>query len=129
MSQVLLLEADHLVAKNIIKVLKRAGHRVDWQVEPQAATDSADALRPDLVILDLVLAGRGGIEFLYEFRSYPEWQTVPVILYSNVAREELGDTYDELNQLGIQAYLHKPVASISELLKAVRSALAVATTA
>lgn len=125
MAQILLIEADRILARNLVKVLKRAGHRVDWQVEPQAAMDSADALHPDIIILDLLLASRGGIEFLYEFRSYPEWQRLPVIIFSHVALEEFDETAVNFQDLGIVAFHHKPVTPLAELAKSVEQALSV----
>jgi DNA-binding response OmpR family regulator len=75
MANILLIETDRLLAKNLSKYLTKFGHEVSWHVEPQAAMDSADQKCPDVIVLDLLLANsRSGIEFLYEFRSYPEWQ-------------------------------------------------------
>ena len=88
MARILFIEPDYLLGANAKNILKRAGHSVDWHVDPQAAMDSADAAHPDIIILDLLLAGRSGIEFLYELRSYPEWAKLPVIIYSNVPAEE-----------------------------------------
>src|SRR3982750_184304 len=100
MARVLLIETDRPIATNLQKFLQKAGHDVEWQVDPQLAMDSADMRQPDVVILDLLLAGRSGVEFLYEFRSYPDWQRLPVIVFSNISAGELGSTaigFDELN--------------------------------
>jgi DNA-binding response OmpR family regulator len=70
-ANILFLESDRILASNLTKVFKRVGHQVSWHVDPQAAVLAADKNQPDLVIMDLLLAGRSGIEFLYEFRSYP----------------------------------------------------------
>lgn len=123
MAQILLIEADRPLARNIAKILKRAGHRIDWQVEPQAAMDSADNIHPDLIIMDLILAERGGIEFLYEFRSYPEWQSMPIIIFSHVALNELEETATNFDDLGISAFLHKPTTSLGELAQTVERTL------
>ncbi|MBI4034444.1 response regulator [Candidatus Saccharibacteria bacterium] len=123
-TKILLLEPDRGLANNLAKSLKRAGHSVQWQVEPQAAMDAADSNQPDLIILDLLLAGRSGAEFLYELRSYPEWQALPVVVYSHVAVNELGETAISLDDLGIAAFHHKPVTSLSELLASVEQILA-----
>src|SRR5690242_5912455 len=101
MSNVLLIESDKILAANVTKVLQRSGHNVDWQIDPQVALDKVDANLPQLIILDLVLAGRSGIEFLYEFRSYPDWQTLPVIIFSSYAVEELKETLASFEHLNI----------------------------
>ena len=100
---------------NARKIFKRAGHDVNWQVDPQAAIDSADASPPDVIVLDLLLAGRSGVEFLYEFRSYPEWSRLPVIIYSDISPEEFKGANVGFTQLNIAAYHYKPTTSITEL--------------
>lgn len=126
MAKILLVEADRQLAQNISKILKRAGHRIDWQVDLQAALDSADGHQPDLVILDLVLAGRSGVEFLYEFRSYREWQSVPVIIYSAVAIADLGATSASLDDLTIGQFHYKPITDLEQLQASVADTLAAA---
>ena len=44
MARILFIEPDRLLGANARKIFKRAGHDVNWQVDPQAAIDSADAL-------------------------------------------------------------------------------------
>ncbi|MDO8591451.1 MAG: response regulator [bacterium] len=119
MARILFIEPDRLLGANANRILKRSGHIVDLHVDPQAAMDSADAAHPDIIILDLLLAGRSGIEFLYEFRSYPEWAKLPVIIYSNVSPEDFSVAGAGAAQLGIAAYFYKPTTSISELAKSV----------
>lgn len=117
MARVLFIESDRLLGANAKAILKRAGHSVNWHVDPQAAMNSADATRPDIIILDLLLAGRSGVEFLYEFRSYPDWTTVPVIIYSDAAREEFNQASIGFSDLSIAAYHYKPTTSIAQLCK------------
>jgi DNA-binding response OmpR family regulator len=123
MAQILLLEADRLLADNVKQFLIKAGHKVQWCAEPQAAVHVADTQTPDLVILDLLLASRSGAEFLYEFRSYPDWQSTPVIIFSSLSSEEIQEATPALAQLNITAYYHKPHTSLVELAQAVGDAL------
>lgn len=128
MAHVILIEPDKLLAINVATALKRRGHSVDWQVEPQAATDSADKRHPDIVILDLLLAGRSGVEFLYELRSYPEWLELPVVIFSDVSPAELGASVGGFDQLNISAFHHKAVTSLAQLTDTVELLLQTAKT-
>ncbi len=119
MARILFIEPDRLLGANAKKILKRSGHTVDWHVDPQAAMDSADAAHPDIIVLELLLAGRSGVEFLYEFRSYPEWAELPAIIYSNISAEEFNGASAGFKQLGVSAYYYKPVTPISELSKSI----------
>ncbi len=122
MSRVLLIENDNLLAGNMAAYLKRDGHSVTWHKHPQAAIEAADTEHPQIVILDLVLGAHSGAEFLYEFRSYPEWQDVPVILHTGVSPEELASSQEALAHMDIAAYHYKPTTSLATLAKSVKRA-------
>jgi CheY-like chemotaxis protein len=123
-ASVLLMETDHVLAKNLNKYLGGLGHKVAWCVEPQEAIDKADKNQPEVIIMDLMLANhRSGIEFLYEFRSYPEWQNLPVVIFSHVAAEDLKDCIESLDQLNIAAYRYKPTTSLADLAVSIDQAL------
>ena|ERR1035437_7121637 len=123
MARILLLEADRLLADNIKRYFINAGHDIQWFADPQTAIHAADVQAPELVILDLLLASHSGAEFLYEFRSYPDWQNTPVIIFSSLSSEEIQETAPALSQLNITAYYHKPRTSLAELAQAVGKAL------
>jgi CheY-like chemotaxis protein len=127
MSQILLIEPDRIIASNILKVLKKTGYKVNWQVNPQMALDAADKMTPSLIIADLMLAGHGGIEFLYEFRSYPDWQKVPIVVYSSLSAEELKEAANGFEHLNVNTYHYKPTTTLSELARTVRRILQPAT--
>ena len=127
MAQILLIEPDRLLAESYVQALLHAGHEVQATGGAQAAIMSADAIPPDLVVLELQLVEHSGIEFLYEFRSYPEWQDVPVIIQTHVPQAEFADNWQLLQQeLGVQGYLYKPRTSLGQLLVAVDEHLPVA---
>lgn len=83
----------------------------------------ADDFMPDLVILELQLAGHNGIEFIYEFRSYAEWREVPIMLLTMVAPRALQINGDMLRQLGIVDVLYKPATTLRQLTRAVNEAV------
>ena len=114
--QILLVEPDVALAQIYRDALEAAGHEVDVVTSAQAAIFAADQHRPDVVVLELQLAAHNGVEFLYEFRSYPEWQTVPVIVNSVVPP---GDVVLEVlwDQLRISAYHYKPRTKLSALVQ------------
>ncbi len=126
MAQILLIEPDRVLAESYVQALLHAGHEVQAAGGAQAAVLSADAIAPDLVILELQLVGHSGIEFLYEFLSYPDWQDTPVIIQTNVPQQEFADNWDLLNrELGVKTYLYKPRTSLHELLVTVSEHLPV----
>lgn len=127
MARVLLIESDRILADNISQMLERAGHQTAWHLDPQAAIDSADTKTPDVIVIDLMLAGRSGVEFLYEFRSYPEWQNLPVIVFSDITPEEFSGAGTGFSQLNVAAYHYKPITKLADLLNSVDTVLQPAT--
>lgn len=117
--RILLVEPD-LILSDIFKIaLSRAGHEVYQSAHAQSAVHEADARAIDIVILELQIHGHSGIEFLYEFRSYPEWQDTPIIIHSWVSPHILGDHHQLLQQLGVVEHLYKPETSLEKLVQKV----------
>ena len=126
MARIILVEPDRPLAEIYRQTLADDGHEVVVCAGAQAAVSAADADRPDMVILELQLVEHSGIEFLYEFRSYPEWQAIPVIIHSWVPPAEFADSRQLLGQeLGVDTYLYKPRTTLSQLASSVRDRLSV----
>jgi len=126
MSQILLIEPDRILAETYFQALSQAGHTVVPCASAQSAIISSDHTRPDLVILELQLIEHSGIEFLYEFRSYSDWQNIPVIIHSLVPGLEFIKNKNILQkQLGVVKYLDKNRTTLQQLVKAVNEYLVV----
>ncbi len=124
---ILLIEPDKLLATIYRQALVGTGHQVRVCATAQAAVSAADKQMPQLVILELQLVGHSGIEFLYEFRSYPEWRDIPVIIVSYVPPAEFSDSHGQLtHDLGVRTYCYKPETSLQKLLAAVSQCMPVA---
>jgi CheY-like chemotaxis protein len=124
MAHILLIEPDRILADVCRLGLESCGHRVVMCASAQSAIFAADTQQPDLVILELQLIEHSGIEFLYEFRSYPEWQNIPVLIHSNVPSQEFASSLQTLKaQLGVEEYQYKPTTSLRTLLQTVNQQL------
>jgi DNA-binding response OmpR family regulator len=124
MARILLIEPDYILARRYYEALSRADHQVIPTAGAQTALLVADDIQPELVILELQLIEHSGVEFLYEFRSYPDWQAVPVILHTQVPPAEFNQNRQLFKQLNIQTYLYKPQTTLRELVAAVDRQLA-----
>ena len=126
MAKVLLIEPDKPLAAVYQQALASAGHEVVVRHTAQSAIFAVDDGLPDLVLLELQLAAHSGIEFLYELRTYPEWQNVPVVVLSQIPAYELESSFRLLrDQLGISSYHYKPQVSLSQLLAIVEDSVKV----
>jgi CheY-like chemotaxis protein len=76
-----------------------------------------DAVRPDLIILDLNLPRRSGHEVLADLKADPALRRIPVaILTTSSAESDVLASYD----LGANCFLTKPV-DVGQFLKVVQS--------
>jgi DNA-binding response OmpR family regulator len=112
---ILLIEPNRLLGNTYRQSLKNAGHKVTLTPGALRAIQAVDKRQPDLIILELQLIGHSGVEFLYEFRSYPEWHHIPVILHTMVPPQSLQISETLLEQLNINAYLYKPSTTLRTL--------------
>lgn len=119
MTRVLLIEPDTKLAGIYQRALENAGHEVKWAAHAQDAVHIADDYHPQLVVLELQLTAHNGIEFLYEFRSYPEWQGIPVLLLTMVPPQSLQISSDQIDTFGIVGCLYKPATNLKQLVTAV----------
>jgi CheY-like chemotaxis protein len=116
---VLLVEPDKVQARTYVAALERVGHSIAHATGAQSAVQAADAQTPDIVVLELQLPGHNGVEFLYEFRSYPEWLRVPVLLHTFTPPHELSFAATLQKELGVRRILYKPTTTLADLCAAV----------
>jgi CheY-like chemotaxis protein len=102
------VEPDKVLAETTLAELKATGHEVSWARNAQTAVDEIDTSEPDVIVLEIQLGLHNGIELLYEIRSYPEWQHIPVVIYT-LNRRVLEPLFQEvIRQLGVQVVYYKP---------------------
>jgi DNA-binding response OmpR family regulator len=113
---VLVVDDEPSILDIITAYLKREGFAVVTAADGLAALASAQRVRPDLVILDLMLPGLDGIEVCRRLRAESD---VPIIMLTARA-----DETDKLVGLGIGAddYVTKPF-SARELVARVKTVL------
>jgi two-component system KDP operon response regulator KdpE len=115
-AQILVIEDEPPIRKFVRAALNGAGYSVSEAGTVKEALQQILQSMPDLLILDLGLPDRDGLELLRQVR---EWSQVPVIVLS--ARGLEGDKVAALDA-GADDYLTKPFGT-SELLARLRVAL------
>jgi CheY-like chemotaxis protein len=114
--QILVIEPDYILANTYKMYLETKGFFVDLACNAQTAIMVADSRFPDAVIMEMQLVEHSGMEFLYEFRSYVEWQQIPIIINSFVPPNEFASSWGILKeQLNIKKYLYKPQTRLRDL--------------
>lgn len=124
--KLLLVEDDPWLAELYQGVLQGEGEcQVITAATAEQALDELDANpEVDLVILDMFLPGHNGIEFLHEIASYPDTNTIPVIVLSSVYQHDFGMDSERWRHYGVKNYLYKPETKPQDLLATVKKQLA-----
>lgn len=86
---ILIVEDNVTQAESLVMILKEMGHSVHKALTADAGMLMAKTHPPDVVILDWVMPGQSGSEFLKWLRSRPETRTVPAIVSTGLSIEAL----------------------------------------
>jgi DNA-binding response OmpR family regulator len=100
--RVLIVEDDPNVSEVVARYLEREGYLVETVADGAVGLERALAEPPDLVVLDLMLPGVGGLEVCRRLR-----EVVPVPVIMLTARSEEVDRIAGL-ELGADDYVAKP---------------------
>ena len=102
--KLLICEDDSLMMQIITKKLTQEGYDVDRAEEGKTAIEKLSNTDYDLVITDLLMPYKDGLEVLEHLRNEIQKDT-PVILLSNIGVEE---KLDQAYELGADDYVTKP---------------------
>lgn len=119
-SRVLLVEDEVNIFEAIRFILSRDGWDVSGHGNGATALEEISRLNPDVLVLDVMLPGRSGLDILRDLRGQPETADLPVLMLT--AKGQSKDR-DLALALGANAYLTKPfsntemVATLREVAK------------
>jgi two-component system OmpR family response regulator/two-component system response regulator QseB len=115
--RLLLVEDDRMIGESLRNALRGCGYAVDWVRDGRAADGTLATERFDLVLLDLGLPQRDGMDVLQALRARGD--RTPVIVLT--ARDSLASRVRGLDA-GADDYLVKPF-ELDELLARMRAVL------
>jgi two-component system OmpR family response regulator len=113
--RVLLVEDDRMIGEVVTQALKEASYAVDWVRDGQTALNTLAVQLYDLVLLDLGLPKKDGLDVLRSIRG--KNNPVPVLIIT--ARDTLDDKIRGLDS-GADDYVLKPF-EMTELLARMRA--------
>jgi DNA-binding response OmpR family regulator len=114
---VLLVEDEPALARGLVDNFRDAGYEVRLVRRGDAAVAAVRDLKPDMVVLDIMLPGRSGLDVLRDLRD----AGIPVPVLMLTAKGDIVDRVFGL-ELGADDYVPKPFA-VHELLARVRALL------
>jgi CheY-like chemotaxis protein len=111
---VLIVDDEEDVRDYLSMILEDVGFNVVTAVDGADALARIEEQTPDFISLDLVMPNKSGIKLLHELRRNREWASIPFVIVTAHARDDLGreDLEDILSNKvfsGPKVYLEKPV--------------------
>ncbi|KQR45853.1 response regulator [Acidovorax sp. Leaf160] len=116
-AHILIVEDEPKMAALVMDYLRAAGHRAEWLHDGRDAVPYVRDHQPDLVLLDLMLPGRDGLEVCRELRTFSD---VPVVMLT--ARVEEADRLAGL-ECGADDYICKTPFSPREIVARIKAIL------
>ena len=111
--KVLLIEDEKLMIELLEKKLLQEGYDVTVAHNGQEGLQKMKKVRPDLVLLDIIMPKMGGFEVLGIMKDDADLQTIPVVIISNSGQPvEL----DKAKELGARDWLVKTEFDPQEVL-------------
>lgn len=102
---VLVVEDDADIRQLLWRYLEKEKYKVLLAKDGEEGLETAEAQKPDVIILDLMLPRRDGLSVLKELRGKPELSSIPVLILT-----AKGDEADRIVglELGADDYVTKP---------------------
>ena len=113
---VVLIEDEPNIIEAIRFLLTRDGWTVDAHSDGTDAVEVIKSANPDLVILDLMLPGKSGMEIIKDLRDEESLKDLPVLMLT--ARGQARDR-EMAEKAGVSRFMTKPFSN-TEVLAAVR---------
>lgn len=114
--RILLIDDDRDFVEATRAVLESAPYDVDMAYSGEAGLKRARAVKPDLIILDIIMPGESGFDVYEKLQAEPGLADVPVILLTSLSS---GLSVTPSGAVKPAEYIEKPVRP-AELLRKVR---------
>ena len=117
---VLIVEDDVFLMSLLKNRMESEGFSVLAAKDGEEAIKVLKEIKPDLILLDIILPGRSGFEVLEEMKSDPQIQNSPVMIISNLGQDI---DIDRGKNLGALEYFVKARSSMDDVVEKVGSFL------
>lgn len=105
---VLIVEDEPFILEALSFLLTREGLSVSTFTNGKGCLERIQSVKPDLVILDMMLPNKSGMQILEELRAISEYANLPVLMLT-----AKGQKKDRIaaEQAGVSLFMTKPFAN------------------
>jgi len=101
-------EDEPYIVESLSFVLGQAGYKVTSESDGAQVIDAVRGSVPRVVVLDLMLPGRNGLQILKDLKNDPDLKRIPVLILTAKGQSQDRVTAD---QLGADAFITKPFSN------------------
>lgn len=121
-TKVLVVEDDSFLAEVLLQKFTECGDEVCYAPDGSGVVERVQNEKPHVVVLDILLPARNGLDILEELKQKEDTKAVPVVVVSNVNQSE---DIARATKLGAAKYLVKAGQNPDDIVKVVHSVLEV----
>lgn len=114
---ILLVEDEKLIQDLLVRKLLAQGYHVEIAGDGEEALEKIGQLRPNLILLDIILPKKDGMEVLEQIHKDKALSQIPVIIISNSGQPV---EIDRARELGAVDWLVKAEFDPQEVIEKVR---------
>jgi len=120
MKTILFIEDEPTFQKTVGQFLENEGYQTESALDGEIGLALAKKLKPDLILLDLILPKKDGFEVIEELKKDAITKDIPVIILTNL---EGGTDVEKALSLGATTYLVKANYELEEVAKKIKEIL------
>ncbi|CAK0759599.1 hypothetical protein CCP2SC5_250046 [Azospirillaceae bacterium] len=94
------------VAATVKHLLEKVGHEVTVSPGGRIALEHIKSVKPDVIVLDIMMPELGGLDFCRLLRKAPDLKQMKIVILSGKANQEV---FDQAMALGANGCLRKPI--------------------
>lgn len=123
MTKIAIIEDDQAIAQMYRLKFEAEGYVVETAANGRLGLELAEKMRPDIMLVDLMMPEMSGDEMLQKLRATAWGKDTKVIILTNIGKEEAPDS---LKQLGVRKFIVKAEMTPRQVAELVKNELAAA---
>jgi DNA-binding response OmpR family regulator len=109
---VLLVEDDEVLLRALFLAFHEGAYTIATAADGDTGLKMAERMKPDIILLDLLLPKMNGFDFLKNIKADPALKSIPVVVLSNLGDDE---NIDKARALGALDYFVKSNVNLSTI--------------
>jgi DNA-binding response OmpR family regulator len=119
--KILIVEDEEILSKVIKEEFQVGGYEIKIAKDGEEALNLSKSFHPNIILLDILLPKKSGLDVLTELKANSDLKNIPVIMLSNLSSDE---SIKKALTLGAVDYFVKTQHSIYEVVEKIQKYIA-----